>query len=121
MTASAGAAALGTTDIVEHPVNQRHVSLCYVIPVFLLRAPHSRFAGQEALCRAEGERWQPEVLHRVEGDAHGGPVHAELVELLPYVEKKSGEAEDDEGGLEAAPALPAINHGYIRMRSRIWD
>ena len=97
------------------------MSFCYAIPVFLLRAPHSRFAGQEALCRAEGERRKPEVLHRVEGDAHGGPVHSPLVELLLYVEEKSSETEDDEGGLEAAPALTAINHDHVRMRSRIWD
>ena len=92
--------------------------LCYVIPIFLLRAPHSRFAGQEALCRAEGERRQPEALHGVEGDAHGGPVGREFAPLLPHVEKESSEAEDDEGGLEAAPALPAVNH--TQMCSRIW-
>ena len=86
------------------------MSLCYVIPIVLLRAPHPRLAGQEALRRAEGERRQPEVLHGVGGDAHGGPVGRELVPLLPHVEKESGEAEDDEGGLQSAPALPAINH-----------
>ena len=89
------------------------MSLCYVVPIFLLRAPHSRFAGQEALSRTEGERRQPEALHSVEGDAHGGPVGGVLAPLLPHVEEKSSEAEDDEGGLQSAPVFPAINHSKL--------
>ena len=101
------------------------------IPVSLLSTPQSRLAGLEPLCRAEGQDGQPELVHGVEGDGHGGPAGGELAELCPHLqgyqenrrlrkeaiflsrnlEEESGAGEEDQDGFHAAATFCWINHG----------